>query len=126
MKEVIFLIVSILIVIISGFAEINYFEQSSQYVLADINHSKNAIDNNNFEIAKEHIEQTKNTWDNIKKTWIIFIEHGEVDSIENDFLMFESFIKSNNKEMAIVYSNKLESNLKNIIEKHKLRVENIL
>ena len=72
LKQVFILVISSAILIFSGLWEIKYIENSSRYLLSDIEYSKNALKNNNFELAKQHVKNLENTWESMKKTWKMF------------------------------------------------------
>ena len=83
LKQVLILVISSAILIFSGLWEIKYIENSSRYLLSDIEYSKNALKNNNFELAKQHVKNLENTWESMKKTWKMFVLQEEIDEVDN-------------------------------------------
>lgn len=125
MKQAIILIVVTAILIISGIWEMDYFNDSSQYVLSDINYIKNAVENNNFKMAKDHVAELNNTWDGVKKVWAMFIEHDEIDDIEEAMLKFKSYVAIQNKEESIVYAESLDNLFRHISERETINIPNV-
>lgn len=125
LKQILILIVSSAILIFSGIWEIKYMENSSKYILSDIEYSKNALNNNNFEIAKNHIEKLEETWNNIKKTWNIFALQEEIDEVDNVIATYKIHTQYNNIEESMADCNLLNRLIKDIVKKHKISYENI-
>ena len=125
LKQILILIISSAILIFSGIWEIKYMENSSKYILSDIEYSKNALNNNNFEIAKNHIEKLEETWNNIKKTWNIFALQEEIDEVDNVIATYKIHTQYNNIEESMADCNLLNRLIKDIVKKHKISYENI-
>lgn len=125
MKQTIMLIIVTAMIIIGGIWENNYLNVSSQYFLADINYSKNAVNNNDFDLAKKHFEATENTWDSIQGVWNILLDHAEIDKIEEAMNKYKTYIEYKNKEQAMVYANVLDDNLRHVVETEKINLYNI-
>ena len=126
MKQWIILILSIVIVIASGLWEIKYLEDTSRYALTDINYSRNLIQNSNFDMAKEQVNDISNTWDNIKTVWSIFVDHEEIGSIEEGITTYKSYVELEASDEAIAAANELERIFKHVVDKQKLHVGNII
>ena len=126
MKQWIILILSFIIVIASGLWEIKYLEDTSRYALTDINYSRNLIQNSNFDMAKEQVNDISNTWDNIKTVWTIFVDHEEIGYIEEGITTYKSYVELEESDQAIVAANELERIFKHVVDKQKLHVGNII
>ncbi len=126
MKQWIILILSFVIVIASGLWEIKYLEDTSRYALTDINYSRNLIQNSNFDMAKEQVNDISNTWDNIKTVWSIFVDHEEIGSIEEGITTYKSYVELEASDEAIAAANELERIFKHVVDKQKLHVGNII
>ncbi|MCX8074592.1 MAG: DUF4363 family protein [Clostridia bacterium] len=125
MKQLVILLVSLSLIVFAGIWEGKYLDMTSQYVLSDINYSKNAIDNNNFDLAKSHIKDTQTTWNEIKEVWIMVVEHNEIDKIEDALVKYEGYIENKDKTEALVYAKKLEQIFRHISEKQKISIGNV-
>lgn len=126
MKQVGVMIICIIIVVVSGICEIKYLNKSSIYLMSDIEYIKNAINNNNYDLASEQSKTTYDSWCNIKKIWNIFINHEEIDDIENSMIDLKEYIEFENKEECLVAIEKIKSELDHTIKRQQLRIDNIL
>lgn len=125
MKQTVMLIISTTVLIIAGIWELNYLDDSSMYILSDIDYSKNAINNNNFKLAQEHIKSIEDTWDSMSNVWSIFIDHSEINSIEDALSMYSSYIEQNDKEQSLVYANELDKAFRNVVKNERVNLYNI-
>ena len=126
LKQILILIISSIVLIFSGIWEIKYIENSSRYLLSDIEYSKNALNNNNFELAKAHVDKLEKTWGNIKQTWNMFVLQEEIDEVDNIITTYKVHTKYDNLEEAMGDCELLTSMIKDIVQKHKIKCENIL
>ncbi len=124
-RQIFILIITILLVICGGIWENSHLEKSCNYVLADIEYTKNSLENNNFEFAKSQVKELNNTWDNVKDVWNIFVPHDEIDDIENSLTLLSAYVNTDNKEESLVYIEKLSRDLKDVISKQQVNMENI-
>ena len=60
MKQVGVMIICIIIVVVSGICEIKYLNKSSIYLMSDIEYIKNAINNNNYDLAETLLKHGAN------------------------------------------------------------------
>lgn len=125
MKQFIMLLIVTAIIVVIGLWEINYLDDSSQFILSDIDYSKNAINNGDFKTAKDHINQIENTWNDINPVWNVFIDHSEIDSIEAAMSMYKSYIDQQDKEQALVYANELDKYFRHIVDNEKISFDNV-
>lgn len=124
-RQIWILVVSIVIVVFCGIWEINYFKSSAQFGLADLEYSKNALENNNFKLAKENIESLEETWNNMKVLWNIFMEHHEIDNIEHAMVEYKAYVNLENKEEALKNSEIIKKYFLHVVEREKVSIENI-
>ena len=124
-RQVFILILSICLVIFGGMLECRYLKNSCNYVLADIEYTENALNNNNFIVAKEHIKELEKSWNNVKDSWNIFVQNDLIDEIEESLILFKEYVNIENKEESIVYANVLRANLQDIVNRQKVNFENV-
>lgn len=124
-RQIFILIFSIGLVIFGGIFECKYLENSCNFVLADIDYTENSLNNNNFEMAKNHIEELENSWYNVKDAWNIFVQNDLIDQIDDSLVELKAYVNTENKEEGIVYANKLRANLKDIVDRQKINFENV-
>ena len=98
MKQVIISVVCIAILVIGGIAEIKYLNKSASYLSYDIEYIKNAINNDNYDIAKEQLNNTKNNWEAQKKIWHIFVNNEEIENIDESIVELEEYLNNKMKD----------------------------
>ena len=125
MKQGIILVLSLILLIFSGIWEINYLSKTSKYALSNIEYSKNALLNDNFDMAGNQIEDLEEDWKNMKVVWNMFVDHSEIDSIEETLVEYNEYIMQKNKEEALVRAELLLRNFNHIVDKQKVRAENV-
>lgn len=126
MKQTIIMIVCIFILVVGGVAEVKYLQKSSRYIMTDMDYIQNAIENDNFDFAKEQIEKSYDTWSKIKNIWNMFIVHDEIDDIEQSMIELREYIKFENTEECIVSISKVKEFLDHTVKRQEVRVDNIL
>lgn len=126
MKQVIISIICIALLVIGGVAEIKYLNKSASYLSSDIEYVKNAIINNNYELAKEQLNNTKNNWKEQKKIWHIFVNNEEIEEIDVSIIELEEYINNQMKEESIVEVSKLISLIKYSANMQRLSIETVI
>lgn len=125
-KQILTLIIALGILIFSGIWEINYLENSSKYLMGDIDNTINYINQEKFDMAKVVNKNVISTWKNMKFVWNIFVNHERVDDLEEALVDIESYIEFENKEESISSANKSKRIINQIVEKQKFTPEHIL
>ena len=126
MKQVIISVVCIAILVIGGTAEIKYLNKSASYLSYDIEYIKNAIINDNYDFAKEQLNNTKNNWEAQKKIWHIFVNNEEIENIDESIVELEEYINNQMKEESIVEVSKLISLIKYSANLQRLSIETVI
>lgn len=126
MKQVIISVVCIAILVIGGTAEIKYLNKSASYLSYDIEYIRNAINNDNYDFAKEQLNNTKNNWEAQKKIWHIFVNNEEIENIDESIVELEEYINNQMKEESIVEVSKLISLIKYSANLQRLRIETVI
>lgn len=126
MKQVIISVVCIAILVIGGTAEIKYLNKSASYLSYDIEYIRNAINNDNYDFAKEQLNNTKNNWEAQKKIWHIFVNNEEIENIDESIVELEEYINNQMKEESIVEVSKLISLIKYSANMQRLSIETVI
>ena len=126
MKQVIISVVCIAILVIGGIAEIKYLNKSASYLSYDIEYIRNAINNDNYDFAKEQLNNTKNNWEAQKKIWHIFVNNEEIENIDESIVELEEYLNNKMKEESLVEVAKLISLVKYSAKMQKLSLETII
>lgn len=126
MKQWLTLIICVILLLVAGIWQINYLQKTARYTLSDIEYVKNSAINENFEFAKEGIDNVEKTWNSVETVWHIFVDSNEVDKIEEHITLIKSYIDEEDKEEVIVNANELNRVLTYIVKKQQLKTQNIL
>lgn len=126
MKQAGVMIICIVLVVVSGICEVKYLNKSALYLRSDIEYIQNAINNDNYNIASTQSKAAYNSWSEMKKIWNIFINHEEIDDIENSMIDLKEHIEFQNKEECLVAIEKIKSELDHTVKRQELRIDNIL
>lgn len=126
MKQIIILIISVIISLSAGLYEINYLKNTTKYFNADINHIKNKINSQDFEEADIYLNKVEKSWNKIKNIWDIFVNHEDINQIEEEMLSCKLDIKSQDKEDSLKSVERLKRDLNNIYERKKIKLQNII
>jgi hypothetical protein len=125
MKNIFIFIISLALLVGFGIWEINYFNDSSMYILSDIDYAKGLVESDKFTEASNHIKEIDNTWNNMKNTWNIFVNHDEIDDIEENLTNYKMYIRLGDKDEVLVYAEQLHKDFSHISKKQKLYFENV-
>ncbi|MEG2348060.1 MAG: DUF4363 family protein [Clostridia bacterium] len=125
MKQFIIFIVTLIILIFGGIKEIDYIKNTAVYTLADLEYTKNSLNNDKFDLAYENAKDLKNTWTELKKIWQIFINHSEIDEVDSSVTELISYILSNDKIEAMAKIDLLQRDFNHIVENQKVNIQNI-
>lgn len=125
-KQIAILIISLFLLIFGGIWEIKYLERTSRYLASEVEYTKNAIENNNFELADKQMESMQNTWENMNIVWNIFINHDRIDDLEEAIEDLDSYIYLKQDKEAINAADRLNKIIYQIVDKQKFSFEHIL
>lgn len=125
-KQIAILIISLFLLIFGGIWEIKYLERTSRYLASEVEYTKNAIENNNFELADKQMESMQNTWGDMNIVWNIFINHDRIDDLEEAIEDLDSYIYLKQDKEAINAADRLNKIIYQIVDKQKFSFEHIL
>lgn len=126
MKQWIILIVCLGVILGVGIWQVCYLKKTALYTLSDIEYVRNAAKNENFKLAKKGAENIEKTWNNVEKSWHIFIDANEIDRVEEHIESIKSYIDEEDKEEVIANLNELNRLFNFIVKKQKVKIENVL
>lgn len=127
MKSFIILIISTLLVISVGIWELGYLEETSDYLLGSADQVQNILENKNkgYKERESAIKDLKETWKTIKKPWSVYINHAEIDSINQRVISYSVYVLENNVlEASNEYEN-LVDNINHILDSQRVLPENV-
>ncbi len=128
-KETIICIVIVLIIIVGNTITQNYTVESVSQLngsLMELKHEmENGEEDSKEEKAKNKIDKTFEEWENRHSKLAYFIEHDELEKVEDDLTSLKSYIGTNEFEEAISQLDKCAFVLKHIQDKYAFNLENI-
>lgn len=126
MKQYIILICTVTLVIIFHILQAKYLQNTSRYVMTDLNDIEIAIERKDFDSARLSAEELQSTWMNIKSGWDSFGEHDDVGEIGNSVENLRVCIEQMEATDSLIYISDIRHLLKHVIESEQLRIHNIL
>lgn len=125
MKQVGIFVLVLLIIICGGIFEIRYLKKTAVYELYEVEYTKNHINNDKLDTALESAKSLKSSWENIRKTWRLVINHSEIDELDKNILELVSYLGSGDKTEAMMRVETLERDFRHVVENEKVSIENI-
>ena len=127
MKSIMTLVLSIILVLSVGIWEIGYLEETSDYMLGDADYVQSVLENKNkgYKERENAVNALKETWQSVKSPWSIYINHAEIDSINQRMISYSVYVLEDNKEEATNEYQNLVDNIMHIVDSQKLLPQNI-
>jgi len=121
------LVISILLVLSFGIWEIGYLEETSDYVLGDVDYVQGVLENKHkgYKEREDAVNTLKETWKSVKSPWSIYINHAEIDSINQRVISYSVYVLEDNKLEATNEYQNLVDNIMHIVDSQKLLPKNV-
>lgn len=126
MKQYIIIGVSLILILLLNFWQNSYLEETSRYMLADINEIENSVNKLDFKSALNGAYELEQTWHSIEVGWDIFAEHGDVEGIKEHIESIKVYSKHEDKEELVNEYTLLENLINHIIKGEKVTYGNVL
>jgi len=126
MKQYIIIGVAILIILALNFWQSSYLENTSRYILADINEIDNSVQREDFESALKGAYGLEDTWENVKNMWDIFGEHNDIEQISEHIESMKVYAKYQDKEELVNEYYLLQNLINHVVESEELKFGNVL
>ena len=129
-KEITICIIIIIAVLVGNIITQKYTKQSVQTLTEDLSNLKTYIqdieDGNNVnENVQEKADKIKEDWKNVHDNLAYYMEHNELEKVENDITSMQSYIKSKEYKQAINDLDKCVFILRHMEEKYAFSLENV-
>lgn len=124
-KEIIISIVIILLILILNSITQRYTSKSMSEVSEKLMIIRNDLINGNEDEVKEKVEEAKKNWDNIKEKLVIYLEHTELEKVEQYILETESYIEVKEYSMAVQTLDTCNFIIDHIKDKYDFSIKNI-
>lgn len=126
MKQVWILVVSVCILLSAGFFEIKYLNNTSKYLMSDLDYIENAVRNNNYEYARAQFNNTFESWNKLKDIWHIFITSDEIDEINSNLIELRHYLDYEEEKDSLIAIEQIKSSITHSITRQNLRLDNVL
>lgn len=124
-KEVIISIVIILIIFILNVITQKYTSKSMSQVSEKLMIIRTDLINGNEDEVKQKVEEAKKNWDDIKEKLVIYLEHTELEKVEQYILETESYIEVKEYGMAVQALDTCNFMIEHIKDKYDFSIKNI-
>ncbi len=124
-KEIIISIVIVLIIVVLDIVTQNYTNKSMSEVSEKLMDVRADLINGDKDITKEKIIATKKNWDKIKEKLVIYIEHDELEKVEQHMLETESYIEVEEYDVAVQTLDTCNFIIDHIKDKYEFSLKNI-
>lgn len=124
-KQILIFIFLVALLIFTGMWEQNYLEDTSNYLKSDIDYIMYEIENNNFDEAKSHMKELRNTWKDASVGWNILLNHDRLDEFEETMENLDANIYLKNKEESIRTGKVLKAIVSQIVDKQRISFEHV-
>lgn len=125
MRQYIILIIAIIIIVFGGIFEIKYLEKSATFFSSEIDYIQNAIENKNYKMASEQLQNTINNWNVKKKIWDIFVNNEEINEVEESLAKLKAYIDYEEQEESGAIAKEIKAKIGLILQRQKIQIENI-
>lgn len=126
MKQVWILVVSVCILLSAGFFEIKYLNNTSKYLMSDLDYIENAVRNNNYEYARAQLNNTFESWNKLKDIWHVFITSDEIDEINSNLIELRHYLDYEEEKDSLIAIEQIKSSITHSITRQNLRLDNVL
>lgn len=126
-KEIIICLIIVITIIIGNVITQNYTKDKIEAISVDLIQLRQELSNKDidWEKSRQYFENINKDWYNMKNNMSYFIEHDELEKVENNFTGLKSFIETQENAEAINELDKGVFTLKHIEDKNSLNLRNI-
>jgi len=117
----------ILIIFVTGTFMINQnINQSCERLLEDIKVLDESVKNSEWNNAKDQLTNLKREWENTRKTWELFLEHNEMDSIDVVVARLDQYVEIEERSLALGEIAEFRLLISHIKDKESFKLGNVL
>lgn len=125
MKSIVASFIIFIVMVISIFFSINYLNQvCTKLEGLDIQIERN-IDNGDWTKAYDNSLKFLKQWDNYSKKISVFVDHEEIDNINNELWKLTQYTKVKNKDESLASNHVIKFFLDHIADMEKVNLQNI-
>ena len=124
-KEIVFSGIIIITIILSNFFVSKFIDGKLNNMIEKLHGINGLLENNNYDEAKNKIEELHTYWKENEALLSCYIEHDELEKVRAEYTELKAYIKSEN-EQAFAPLYKMIFFIQHIEQKDDLRIKNIL
>lgn len=124
-KEIVFSIMIITTIIIANVFVSHFIDGKLNNIVRNLNEINEFLENNNYDEAKNKIEELHTYWRENEALLSCYIEHDELEKVKLEYTELKAYIKSEN-DQAFAPLYKMIFVIQHIEQKDDLRIKNIL
>lgn len=124
-KEMIISIVLVVLILIGDFVTQNYTKKTVNDLTQELENVKQSLSNNSINIAYENIDKLNKKWEEVHDKLAYYIEHDELEKVENNLTSCKSLAQTGNYDLAINEVEKMAFVLNHITDKYSFNLVNI-
>lgn len=124
-KEMIISIVLVVLILIGDFVTQNYTKKTVNDLTQELENVKQSLSNNSINIAYENIDKLNKKWEEVHDKLAYYIEHDELEKVENNLTSCKSLTRTGNYDLAINEVEKMAFVLNHITDKYSFNWVNI-
>lgn len=125
-KVIILVACLFLIIIISGSLTLYYLNSSANKLERSVNTACISVGDNQWDLAKNQLDEFEYSWEKTKFCWSILIDHFEIDNIDNSFTKSKKYVESQDFSSAMAELEALRQYILHIPQKESFSLKNIL
>lgn len=125
-RVLIFVGILLVIVIASGIIVQYYLRYSAHTLDLNIQSTYNAVENKDWDNAVKQLNIFERKWNKTKYVWAIFLDHFEIDNIENSYTKSMEYITNKDRSLSAAELKALKQYVLHIPKKESFSLENIL
>ncbi|HZJ58493.1 MAG TPA: DUF4363 family protein [Clostridia bacterium] len=122
-----FIIILIVLVLFLGLSWWNtsYLTRTSKELASHAEKIRTTVTDENWEHANDEVMQIRRTWGNHKKTWLLLVDHEDIDDIDKTIYRIDELVKQKEKEQALADIAELRFFVQDLADKEVLSLANI-
>ena len=124
-KELVICVILVILIIIGDIVTQNYTKNTVNYITGELESLKQSLFEKDDDKADEEISKIDNKWKDVHDKLAYYIEHDELEKVENNFTACKSLAKTGEYEQSISELEKTVYVLEHITDKYSFNLVNI-
>lgn len=126
MRVVVATVLILIIFFIGVFIMNRHVNSTCEKLLKNVEALDKSIKGEDWTHGKGQVHSLKKQWETTKKSWLLFLEHYETDSIDIALSRLEQYVEIENKALALGEMAEFKLLIDHIRSKESFKLENIL